>query len=207
MTDDSGHFAVDGAPTGNVTISFERDGCSASFELNDVAADSTITLSNIQLTCDHAAPERTEETFTGVLENKPASRNGNLLLCADSAGGHSRAVDARSASIEDTSGDSITVADLREADQLDVTGTRRGLGADSTLDATTITRVASNAADPCRATATPSGTTTPSSTGTPGAATIETPAPGTPTPGTPTPGTPTPGTPTPGTATPTQTPM
>jgi hypothetical protein len=71
--------------------------------LVEVSADSRITLRNIRLTCDCATPQQAMETFTGFVDQTPASSNGTVLLCAavGTGGNHLRIVSAGSATFQD----------------------------------------------------------------------------------------------------------
>jgi hypothetical protein len=167
VTDNLGDFAVDNAPTGDVTVAFSRGNCRASVSLPDVADGSAVQLQNTTVDCNAANPGKIEETFQGVLEHKPASPNGNLNVCAFGGGGnHVRAVNTDSSTqFEDANGGAASFGDLQDGDLIEATGQREGVGSSSTLVAATVKRIASGHTDQCKNIATP--TPVPTSTPTP----------------------------------------
>jgi hypothetical protein len=138
-TDANGRFTVQDAPTGDVIVSFHRGECDASVPLNDVSDGEIVHMNSVTFDCGRATVADLTETFQGVIDNKPASPNGNLNVCAETDGGnHVRAVKTGHAQFEGTS-----FADLQEGDLIEVTGQRAGVGANSAVDASTIQLVQS----------------------------------------------------------------
>jgi hypothetical protein len=173
QTNASGDFDIGNAPTGDVTVTFQKDDCTADGDLPDVTRNSTITLEDVDVSdCDNARPARVEETFDAVVRNKPGSPNGNLNVCVDSGGQiRTRVVKIQDATFEDAGSGRDSFAELEEGDRITVTGTREGLGAPSALDATTVGIVSSGSPGDCEVlltpTATPTGTPEETATPTP----------------------------------------
>lgn len=156
-TDGEGDFEIPGAPTGDVTIGFARGSCRATISLPDVVDGSVLTLHDVAVNCDDGTVAELDETFQAVLQNKPASPNGNLNVCAFGGGGnHVRAVKTKNgADFEDPSGAPATFADLEEGDLIEVTGQRSGVGANSALDASLVKIIASGQTGKCSGLPTP----------------------------------------------------
>jgi hypothetical protein len=184
VTDDQGNFDLPNAPSGDVTVSFQRGSCNASVSLPDVAEGSTLDLQDVTVACNDASPGKVAETFQGVILNKPNSPNGNLNVCAFAGGGnHHRAVNSSgSTNFVGTSFAALQVGDIIES-----TGARAGNGGNSTLFATSIQKVGTGSIGNCAgiptptpeptATGTPAGTVTPGSTPTPESTATPTPTP------------------------------
>lgn len=168
-TDSEGNFALNDAPSGDVMVTFERGRCGASVSLNDVVDSSRVALQGTTVNCDNVSPGTIEETFQAVLENKPASPNGNLNVCAFTAGrNHRRAVKTDSSTqYVNIDGSAATFDDLQEGDLLEAVGTREGLGTNSALDASGVRRIAAGRTGQCQALPSPTPTSTPTATATP----------------------------------------
>jgi hypothetical protein len=162
-TDSNGRFGIANAPTGDLTVSFARDNCNASIALNDVTDGSTLDIRNVAINCDKATVAELDEIFQAVIENKPASPNGNLNVCAFGGGGnHIRAVKTRRSDFENSGGDPLTFMDLQEGDLIEVTGERAGIGANSAVDASNVTLISSgNDTGNCAGLAAPTPSPTP----------------------------------------------
>jgi hypothetical protein len=148
-TDDAGEFELDGAPTGNVTVTFDRGGCQGEIFLPDVAADSTLRIRNVAFDCTGARPSRVLETFRAVVTNVPSSQAGNLVVCVASGGGQrTRVVKVDDATIQDANGNPASFSDLAEGQLIEAGGEREGLGTSSALVANNLTILgAGNPAD------------------------------------------------------------
>ena len=167
LTGSDGNFDID-APSGDVTVHFQKDDCEGDVVLTDVADGSNLDLEDVDLDCDSARPDRIAESFEAVVRNKPGSPNGNLSVCVDiGTGFRNRVVKLQGATFSGG-----TFDDLEEGDSVGVTGIREGQGAPSALDADTITLLGPSGGDPCDGpvppTATPEVTGTPGPTNTPG---------------------------------------
>ena len=171
MTDSAGDFSVGGAPTGDVTVSFARGNCDASIPLSDVTDGSTLDMKGVAIACNTGNVSELDETFRGVLENKPASDNGNLNVCAFGGGGnHIRAVKTKNGTLfENSAGGAATFADLQDGDLIEVSGVREGIGGNSAVNAATLKIISSGQTGNCQglSTPTPESTSTPTVTGTP----------------------------------------
>lgn len=165
-TDNAGDFTVVAAPSGNVSIAFSRDSCTVAVALNDVEDNSTIDLQDTTVSCNSASPGRIQETFQGVLHHKPASgSNGNFQMCALGNGSnHIREMDVSGAVLV---GGPTSADDLLEGDLLTVTGLRRGVGGNSTIDATRIELIGGGENDQCQGIPTPTPEPSPTPTETP----------------------------------------
>ena len=166
-TDSMGDFSFPNAPTGSITVSFSRGTCNAFLGLSDVIDGSTLQLQNVTIACNTANPAGVGETFQGVLENIPASQNGNLNVCAFGGGkNHVRAVKTdTNTTFENSTGGAAAFSDFAEGDLIEVTGQRHGVGSLSAINAMTLKRIASGNTDQCLTIQTP--TPAPSSTPTP----------------------------------------
>ncbi|MGH7821873.1 MAG: hypothetical protein ACREQ9_19085 [Candidatus Binatia bacterium] len=162
VTDGNGAFDLGGAPTGDVTVSFEQGNCSADGSLPDVAASSTITLADVDISdCDDARPGSVAESFVAVVQNKPASPNGNLNVCVNSGGEiRTRVVKLQNAAFEDGGSGKDSFQELAEGDRIEAIGEREGLGAPSALDADVVRILATDEPGDCAALVEPTATPT-----------------------------------------------
>lgn len=171
MTDAMGDFRVGDVPTGSVIVSFSRGACNAPVPIDDMIDGSTLQLVNVTIRCNSATPAAVVETFQGVLENIPASQNGNLNVCAfGGASNHVRAVKTdTNTSFENSNGGAASFSDFAEGDLVEATGQRKGIGTFTALTATTLRRIGSGNTDPCKSipTPTPASSSTPTATPTP----------------------------------------
>lgn len=170
VTDETGAFDLPGAPTGDVTVSFEEDGCEAGATLPDVVAGSNIAMNDVSLNCNQVAGIGSlAEVFPAVVQNAPSSPNGNLNVCVNSGGRiRTRVVKMQSATIAGGS-----FEDLQRGTAITADGEREGLGTNSALDADTITITGQGSVEDCEGlpaetpTPTPTGTPEPTATATP----------------------------------------
>src|SRR5262249_54500347 len=137
--------------------------------LSDVDDNSTIDLNNTTLNCNSASPGKIAETYDGVLHHRPAGGSlGNWQTCAFGGGSnHIREVDVGAAAFEDANGAAISSAAFTEGDFIEVTGNRRGVGGNSTVDATVLKRLGSGQNDKCKNSVTPTPSPSPTPTSTP----------------------------------------
>ncbi|MGH7899080.1 MAG: hypothetical protein ACREQQ_14085 [Candidatus Binatia bacterium] len=176
-TDDTGAFELEGAPTGNVTVTFTRGGCQGEIVLPDVTADSTLGIRNVAFDCTGAVPASVIETFRATIVDAPASPDGDLVVCAASGGGNrTRVVEIHDAAITNAGGTPGNVSDLEAGQLIDVSGERLGVGSSSALDASNLTIVSGGNPVACSgpvptpvvtATAVPEATATETETPTP----------------------------------------
>lgn len=142
-TDGSGNFDLVGVSSGDVTVAFSRGSCNEVVPLSDVITNSTIILRDTTLDCNDATPAEVNETFDGLLQNKPASQSANLQVIAQAgATNRARLVKTDSATrFEDENGNPTSFSDFNQSDLIEASGRRDGTGGASTLNAVTVKKI------------------------------------------------------------------
>ena len=169
VTDDTGAFALAGAPTGNVTVVFSRDRCQGEVILPDVAVGSVLTMEDVTFDCTGAEPAKVSETFSGVTHNVPSSREGSLTVCISTgSAARLRVVRVQNAVIRDSNGTPTNFSNLAPGQLVETLGDRQELGSSSVVAASSV-KILGTASDDCseESTPAPSPTETPTSEATP----------------------------------------
>jgi hypothetical protein len=152
-TGPSGDFTVPDAPTGEVDLVFDRDGCQGALPLGSVVSHSTITLADVAFSCASGSGAASlsvgsiAESFDGVVrDDAPADAKLCVRVGNDQ---RTRRIAFGNASVLDRSGRPTTTADVDDNDLLDVQGRRSGAGNTFSFDATRVQIVDENVQDAC----------------------------------------------------------
>ena len=139
-TDGSGAFDVVGVPAGDVVVAFRRGDCNGSVPLSDVITNSMILLGDVTMDCDQITPARVDEVFEGLLQNSPTSQSGDLHVIAQAGtSNRTRLVETDSGtSFQDENGNPASFHDFDQNSLIEASGRRDGVGAESTLHASTV---------------------------------------------------------------------
>ena len=158
LTDNSGNFRIDDAPTGEVTVLFRRGSCQGALPIGGVVSSATMTLSGVSFVCTPGSDVGTvtfgslEEHFLGVTRDNPSDAT-NVRLCTRVGNDDVlRTVDLSHASVFDTNGNAATFGDIAEHDRLLIDGFRNAPGDTFTYDAHRVDIQEHNVTDECAGT-------------------------------------------------------
>ncbi len=129
VTDASGDFELENAPTGNLALILRRGGCEAALPLDEVPSQSTLVVSAIDFVCTAdpgtAVPGGIAETFLGVLRDNPENPDADARLCVRVGDDDlTRTVVIGDAPIQNQAGQTINFPALGENDLVEIQGTR-----------------------------------------------------------------------------------
>lgn len=175
-TDASGSFELRHVPSGDVTVTFQRDDCEASLLLESVVEDAEVALQEVDFACDTVEPSAIVERFRGVVTGDGGPEGEELTVCVRSGDSHQpRVVSTEETKFEDANGEPMAAEDLREGDLVRIRGPRDQVDGSPDMSAHSVRLVASDQENHCPAptpapedTPTPGGAETPVPTDTPG---------------------------------------